>query len=386
MSVRLGYVLPCLLLVLGACAVDGDIDDASNPLTDGTPDAVGVLALLNSASTTFAVLDIDAGLDRRAAAGLIDRRNGPDGMFGTADDQPFTSVADVDRVRWVGQSALNKLISYSRDNGFVPDGNAVFGVFDGVTFTFDQAAATLDLVNTASETVLRNDVKLDKRAVESILDARPVADMDTLASLYYVGKAMLTRARDFAAPIQLGIISDLDKTVIPPHGDELPAAPYAGVATLYNAIDDGGASDVYYVTARSEDRVTEIPAWLDAQGVPAGLIHTGISPVPWVAKDEKVRDILSVFDANPGQQFVMFGDTNHVDADAFRVVMELRPEQVVAAFVHNVKTIDADRLEGLHVFEDHRSVATRLAELGVIDSATADAIHTEVASAPEDLR
>ncbi len=368
-----GLFIALIAVSTGCVADHDDVAEAQGLLTEGSADAVGVLALVNAPTTTFEVLDIDARLDRRAARGLVDGR-------------PFDSVAQVDAVRWVGASALNKLVAYSRANGFVPSGSDVVGVFDGVSFTFDQASAALSLVNSATATTLREQVRLDSRAVNSIVDARPVATVEQLSELYYVGKAMLTRIRDYAAPIQLGIISDLDKTVIPPHGDELPEAPYAGVATLYNAIDRGAPSDVYYVTARSEDRVQEIPDWLVAKGIPNGLIHTGISPIPYIARDEKVRDILSVFDANPDQRFVMFGDTNHVDADAFREVIAQRPEQVVAAFVHNVKAIDASRVAGLHLFEDHREVADTLVDLDVIDTATAAAVKADVESAPAELR
>ena len=63
----------------------------SHTLVHGSVDSIGLLNFLNDESTTFEVLDIDARLDRRSAAGLIHHRNGPDGAFGTWDDNRLTA-------------------------------------------------------------------------------------------------------------------------------------------------------------------------------------------------------------------------------------------------------------------------------------------------------
>jgi hypothetical protein len=358
-----------LLAALAACATgepgDADVGAEQPALTDGTAEALGVLALLNDDATTFALLDDDVGLDRRAAQGLIDAR-------------PLRTVAEVDAVRYVGDSAMNKLVAYARSRGWVPDGDDLLGTFDGVPFTVDQALAALDMVNTVSPEALHDVVSLDARAVASIVEARPIATMDELASLYYVGSAMLQRIKSFVSPVEIGLVSDLDRTVIPPHEDELPPSPYAGVATLYTALEGRRAGDVYYVTARPEWMVSEIPAWLDAHGVPAGPIATGVSPSPGIARGEKVRDISAIFDANQEQEFVLVGDTNHVDADAYRDIIELYPGRVIAAFVHDVKDIEPERLEGLVLFDDYGQVAHTLADLGLVDHATVQAIEGEL--------
>jgi hypothetical protein len=361
--------IPALFIVAGllsACSLaDSDPDETSVPFASESAEARGVLALVNDETTTFELLDVGIGLDRRAAAGIV-------------EDRPFDSIAELDAVRWVGRSALGKLADYAVDNGWVPDGNAILGTFDGVPFTFDEATATLELANTATESVLRNDVGLDRRAVASILEARTIDTMSELASLYYVGSAMLQRLKSFAAPIDVGIISDIDRTVIPPHNDELPDAAYPGVATMYTALEGDRTGDVYYVTARPVWMIDGIPEWFVAHGVPTGPIATGISPQASIARAEKVSDITEVFEATPGQQFVMFGDTNHVDADAFRDIMALYPDRVIAAFVHDVKTIDAERLEGLIVFDDYDEVAEALGALGLLADSDVAAVVAEV--------
>jgi len=194
------------VLFLAACAApeaDNDlVAGLMGPLTDDTPDGQGVLSLLNDASTTFTVLDIDAHLDKRAAKNLIAHRNGPDGEFGTADDNPFDTIAEADAVKWVGPSALGRLLDYATLNGFIPQADDVMGTFEKVPFTLSQAQKALALVNSASFKTLDVDVALDKRAAAAIVKARPIASLSALADVYYVGKTALTRIRDFAQPVE----------------------------------------------------------------------------------------------------------------------------------------------------------------------------------------
>lgn len=178
----LGFVT-MLLLAGSACVDQAGLGEQQSEIVEGTPEAVGVLAFLNDASTTLAVLDDQVPLDRRAAENLIAAR-------------PFRTVAEVDAVKYVGPKSLDRLIAYARTNGFVPNGDDVLGSYDGVTFTVDQATAVLRLVNEESDGVLRGEVGLDSRAIRSILEARPVESMPHLAGLYWVGTRGLERLRD----------------------------------------------------------------------------------------------------------------------------------------------------------------------------------------------
>lgn len=71
------------MLMLGACDPMGDEpvevleDRGGSGLIDGTPDAIGLLALVNHPSTTFDILDDDVPLDSRAAESLTEYRAGP---------------------------------------------------------------------------------------------------------------------------------------------------------------------------------------------------------------------------------------------------------------------------------------------------------------------
>lgn len=184
-------------VVFGVIGCGGPVESfdevsAAARLVDGTPEADAVLALLNAATTTVEVLDIDARLDVRAARNLIARRNGPDGVFGTADDRPFSTIAEVDAVKYVGPKALARLLQHADEQGLITADDDLGGRFDGVTFTHEEAQAVLRLVNTADRAALDDDLGLDRRAVDAIFAARPIATVEVLAGLYYVGTKALT--------------------------------------------------------------------------------------------------------------------------------------------------------------------------------------------------
>lgn len=175
-----------LLLLFAGCAVAGDADSLARALVDDTPDAVGVLALVNDPATTESILDHDVALDARAARNLIAGR-------------PFDSIDEIDGVSYVGPVAMERLIAFAAARGYTPSGGDVLGVYDGVSFTVDEADRALDLVNEVSDGVLRVEVGLDSRAVSSIIDARPVRSVRALSGLYWVGGAMLERIKAFTA-------------------------------------------------------------------------------------------------------------------------------------------------------------------------------------------
>jgi hypothetical protein len=170
----------------------------THALTEHGPQAIGLLAFLNHSSTTLDLLDHEVPLNRRAARNLIHHRNGWDKILGTFDDNLFSSVAEVDAVRWVGPSAMDHLIEYAAANGWVPDGDELLGVWDGVSFTAEEAELTLEFVNKASHELLDEDLSLDRRAADSIVAAQPVDSIETLAGLYYVGGNALQRLKEAA--------------------------------------------------------------------------------------------------------------------------------------------------------------------------------------------
>ena len=182
----------------------GDLEEVSQARStwEGTPEGVGLVEFLNAESTTQSVLDYTVRLDRRAAGNLIAHRDGGDRLWGTSDDDIFNTVDEADAVRFVGPKTLDRIVDYALRQGFVPGAGEILGVYDGVSFTVEQADATVKLINTLDEYALDIDLGLDARAAASIVDAQPIATIDGLSRLYYVGQSALSILKDAAATEQ----------------------------------------------------------------------------------------------------------------------------------------------------------------------------------------
>jgi phosphatidate phosphatase APP1 len=169
---------------------------------------------------------------------------------------------------------------------------------------------------------------------------------------------------------ELAVVSDLDDTVIPKAKVDLSVAPFPGVRALYDVLEHrrkGKDGDVYYVTARTPDRIADVPAYLERHAMPAGAIATGKSTLPWVAQPEKVKDIEAILAKTKKQSFVLFGDSSHRDPEVYKEVIAKHPDRVVAAFIHKVnKTVSPDRVKGLHLVESYAEAAGILYRLGAL--------------------
>ncbi|RLB50445.1 MAG: hypothetical protein DRJ42_18830 [Deltaproteobacteria bacterium] len=80
------------------------------------------------------------------------------------------------------------------------EGQTLAGDLEGVAFTQEEAALTLDFVNTADVRTI--DEVLDARAAQAIVAERgrdTICDLTRLGNLYYVGPAGLTNLRRFSA-------------------------------------------------------------------------------------------------------------------------------------------------------------------------------------------
>jgi hypothetical protein len=121
-------------------AEDGEHDEFINSggVREGTPEAAGVLRLVNTANgqTLFGKVGIPA----RAASAIWDHRSGPDGQWRTADDHKFETLAELDALSWVGKTVFQKLLAYARTHGYVPGARiegTVEAVYDGRTSDLD---------------------------------------------------------------------------------------------------------------------------------------------------------------------------------------------------------------------------------------------------------
>lgn len=251
--------------------------------------------------------------------------------------------------------------------------------------------AMVSLANDATREELAASVPA--RAADEIVAARPIASLSALDAVPQVGPSVLGKLFELAKaqglttacsqpsggnPSEVGVISDLDDTVIPAADPDMSKAPFPGVRTLYDILEhhNGGKDgDVYYVTAREPKRVVEVPAYLAKHGVPAGPIETGTSGAPFIARPEKVRDMKKILARTGAQRFVFFGDTSHVDPDVQRDMLAAAPDRMIAGIIHKVTaTVAEDRVKGLHVVENYAEAASVLLKLGVIDASEAKSV------------
>jgi hypothetical protein len=119
-----GVLTFVLLAACGELATDGfdepflvDGKSDTSGVLEGSPDALGVLGLVNEAS--LQTLDDDVGLAATAAANIVEHRAGSDATDGTVDDDPFDDLAELDAVAYVGPAAFSVLLDYARSNGYV---------------------------------------------------------------------------------------------------------------------------------------------------------------------------------------------------------------------------------------------------------------------------
>ncbi len=238
----------------------------------------------------------------------------------------------------------------------------------------DVFTATKARSSTSVATALKAGEKLALAAAKSVAgaDGKLSAEDMKLLAKFNADFGFLLKS---SPKVEQGVVSDLDSTVIPPEKNGVVPAPYPGIAALYRELEfgkSGTAGDVHYVTARSPDRVVTVPAYLDTHELPAGSIDTGISQLPWVAQPEKVRDISRLFEANPGQKFVLFGDTLAKDPEVYREIAAKYPDQVTAVFIHKVNaTVNPQRVEGQHLVENYAQAAAQLYKDGVFTKAAA---------------
>jgi hypothetical protein len=241
--------------------------------------------------------------------------------------------------------------------------------------------------NDADLAELDDTAKLSSSAAKNLIAARPFATIAEIDAVAQMGDAALVallkhaRAAGYVsacedgATSEIGVISDLDDTVIPPANPELSVPPYPGVAALYQTLEHrggGAAGDLRYVTARLPARVVDVPAYLEKHGVPTGVIETGVSGIPAVAENEKVKDITRIMESSGDQRFVLFGDATHRDPEVYQRVRAAFPDRVAAAIIHREGVdVPAARVEGLYLCDDYAEASAVLFGLGLLTRAEA---------------
>lgn len=135
---------------------------------------------------TLELSALDAFLDARAAANLVDAR-------------PFASVGEIGPLGYVGPSALGALRAQGPAWWASRAGSgSLAGTFDGVSFDEVTAALALDIANQATQTQMV-DHGVYGPGAGAIVDARPYASLAEVAAVSGVGPATMQGLHDYAA-------------------------------------------------------------------------------------------------------------------------------------------------------------------------------------------
>lgn len=190
---RASVLLPVSLSLLAAACDPADDGDTTDRISLSPVEVDAVLDLINDEATDVTVLDVEVGLDRRAAQNIITRRNGIDGVYPSSDDHEFDTLEELETVKYVGSVAMSVLRDWVNDHP-APSGALV----EGVEFTAIETSAVLWGVNQATVEELDQDAQLLSTTAQSIVANAPYASMDELAAVANVGKTTLTQLRAYS--------------------------------------------------------------------------------------------------------------------------------------------------------------------------------------------
>jgi phosphatidylserine/phosphatidylglycerophosphate/cardiolipin synthase-like enzyme len=149
-------------LVASACT-DVEVEDGANDafgsgkadggIDEGSPEALGVLRLVNDGAETAASLKSGAGITSRVAGNIVKHRDGADAAAGTADDDKFDTLAELDAIPYVGPATLNALLELARDKGYIGGTPKLDVMFSPLPAASSHNARIAQLIRGAQHTI-----------------------------------------------------------------------------------------------------------------------------------------------------------------------------------------------------------------------------------------
>jgi len=156
-------ILSALVVTLPACTSEPDIEDAIDDafpdgkadggVDEGSPEALGVLAFVNDPQLSASAIKAAAGVSLRVGTNIVRHRDGADGDTGTADDDRFDTLAELDAIPYVGPATLAALIEAARDRGLVRPAARIDVVFSPQPAAQSHNARIAQLIRGARHTV-----------------------------------------------------------------------------------------------------------------------------------------------------------------------------------------------------------------------------------------
>ncbi|MCH7402008.1 phosphatase domain-containing protein [Belliella kenyensis] len=169
----------------------------------------------------------------------------------------------------------------------------------------------------------------------------------------------------------LGIISDIDDTIIISHATSLgkklwlsisknayTRRPFPGVSTFYNYLSNDGQNPVFYVSSSDWNLFHLIQDFLEYRRIPKGPLllkdpHVTLRNI-WKSgggshehKLEKISQLMTLF---PKTKFILIGDSGQHDPELYTRIIETFPNQVKAVYIRRIKKVDKEREDRLNSY------------------------------------
>ncbi len=171
------------------CTIEGvvfDTDEASCAIQYiQTMDCASCRQVLDSRTCEDAINDASSCQVGWACTGCADGDTRDDGA----------DCAEIAAYSYLGPSSANALLGFVQAD---PTCGASGLVIEGVPLTVTQAAEILVCANGASLAQLDQGAGLDSRAAGNIIAAQPIATIQDLADISYVGTTVIQKLRDYA--------------------------------------------------------------------------------------------------------------------------------------------------------------------------------------------
>jgi DNA uptake protein ComE-like DNA-binding protein len=149
---------------------------------DVAPECQGILQFANQAS--FATLDVY--LPSNVAQNIVSVRAAA----------PFVTLADLSDVPLVGEVRLTQIHGGALAEGLIT--SSCVGIYDELAVSADDAAAMVELVNTASSTQLHDYLPNAWNGAVNLLAVRPFATVSQISSTSGIGPVSLRTIRNMA--------------------------------------------------------------------------------------------------------------------------------------------------------------------------------------------
>ncbi|WP_373521486.1 phosphatase domain-containing protein [Aquiflexum sp.] len=162
----------------------------------------------------------------------------------------------------------------------------------------------------------------------------------------------------------LGIISDIDDTIIISHATTLgkklwlsvsknayTRRPFPGVSDFYVLLTNNGQHPVFYVSSSDWNLFDLIQDFLNYRNIPKGPLllkdpHVNLKNI-WKSgggnHDHKLEKITLIMSLYSNMKFILIGDSGQHDPELYREIIEKFPDRIKAVYIRRIKKEDKER-------------------------------------------